>query len=81
MSSTNFNEIINCVHVCLIVVSGGKISPVNLGFGKASKMILEFGEAEPEVRVEDVVVMKIRCFGIGGFRGGGGHEDVGRMGG
>ena len=62
-------------------MSGGKISPVDLGFRKASEMILEFGEAKPEVRVEDVVVMKIRCFRVGGFRGGGGHEDVSMTGG
>ena len=42
-----------------------EILPVDLGFGKTSKMILEFVETEPEIGIKDIVIVEEGWFRVG----------------
>ena len=65
MSSSNFYKVIDHVHVGLVIMGDWEILPVDLGIREASKMIFEFVKMEPEVGIEDIVVMKEGWFGVG----------------
>ena len=69
MGTLDFNEIIDRIHVGLVIVSDEKVLPINHSIRETAEEIFEFGEAKPKGRFKDVVNMDVGSFGVSRRRG------------
>ena len=69
MGALDFNEIMDRIHIGLVIVSNGKVLPINHSVRETVEEIFEFGETKPKSRFKNVVNMDVGSFGVSRRRG------------